>query len=461
MDVENLILTYLQNLLKKDFIIDILSKCKYIEPEKDKVDITNKTIKVNYNEYTKFYLGKIFKLDNKFYYISDIVKKDSYSTIMKFDKFDTKNKYPLISITDKITISKDKIKNYKKNTPIKSTLGRLILNYYLLIDPFEDLIEYIDDEFKVGDIEKQIILSIMDSILEDKSIEPVYVDKCYKYLNNLFFLNVFLTICIPMMNKDCLTIDKSVEKAREKIFNQYKDRLSKGDNVAMVEVENKLIEIDKKNKLKDKDTKGYLIKSKNFDIHRKKMFLSMGMMEPFGTDDIKDYKFMFSNLSEGYDKKELPYLFNDVRKGIASRAVQTALAGAETKFLGRVFQDSKITIKDCKTKNYIELILTEDLINKVLYRNIIDNSGKIITLTPKIINKYIGKKIKLRSVMTCKVKNYYCFTCADKKYELLNRRMLNLEPIAISSNLMYLYMKSFHGTKVDLYELDSLNEFVL
>ena len=95
------------------------------------------------------------------------------------------------------------------------------------------------------------------------------------------------------------------------------------------------------------------------------------------------------------------------------------------------------------------------MINRYIFEK-----GKTVVLLDDNIDKYVGKNVKLRSPMTCSMKNGVCYKCCDYIWELKNLQILNVVPASISSTILMTSMKAFHGTKVNIYEIKSLNMFI-
>jgi len=272
-----------------------------------------------------------------------------------------------------------------------------------------------------------------------------YVDEVY----SLAGLNDFV---VPSLTEKAITSSPVVNKRREELFEQYKDQLD--DPNIMMKVENELIALDKE-QLKGDESNGFMIKSKNYDVQRKRMFVTMGLVESFG-DETPSYSFSKTNLNDGWDLKEFDMLSNDIRRGVYDRAKSTALGGAESKMLGRNFQDSTIVEDDCGTERYLPIMLTKSNYKLFLYRNIIVGN-KLVILDKETISNYIGKEIKLRSPMYCKSNDGYCYACMDTRFKDVGVKLLNVQPIGISSQFVTLSLRSQHGTKTELLNIDNLN----
>lgn len=68
---------------------------------------------------------------------------------------------------------------------------------------------------------------------------------------------------------------------------------------------------------------------------------------------------------------------------------------------------------DCGTNVTMSLLISEKMRDVVLYKNIVEDA-KIITLTPKNINNYVGKVVKFRTPMACRHRDGICEACGGK-----------------------------------------------
>jgi DNA-directed RNA polymerase subunit beta' len=139
---------------------------------------------------------------------------------------------------------------------------------------------------------------------------------------------------------------------------------------------------------------------------------------------------IISNFKEGLTVLEYFNSTHGARKGLADTALKTANSGYLTRRLVDVAQDSIITTVDCGTSNGIRMRAIIDagqvvasLASRVLGRttaeDLVDLDGKVIlpagslieeTDIDRIVAAQI-QEIKIRSVLTCEVKNGVCGSC--------------------------------------------------
>ena len=108
---------------------------------------------------------------------------------------------------------------------------------------------------------------------------------------------------------------------------------------------------------------------------------------------------------------------------------------------------------DCGTKYYINITLTKELVHDYDYRYILEN-GKLKLLDPSIIEQYIGKTVKMRSVMFCKGGSVKCAKCAGLYYHKINKQFIGLQTVRASTTLTRANMKKFHDNTIHTQLID-------
>lgn len=107
---------------------------------------------------------------------------------------------------------------------------------------------------------------------------------------------------------------------------------------------------------------------------------------------------------------------------------------------------------DCGTTGYLEEEVLEKNRQKIMYRYMIEGS-KLVMLTPENFSSYVGKTVKMRSIMYCKG-DETCNKCAgDMSYKLDNRE-IGLGTTKISNTLLRMGMKKFHTANISSKKID-------
>ena len=426
----DLLIKYKEGLISRDFILDYIGDAELMTKEEA---IAASVIKP----------GKLF-VDKGDTYVVTVA--DSPKEITRATKLNLHNKHKL-SFYDRFKLKDGMIENHSGGD-IETTVGVFILNYNVLVKPFGSIIPYVNGVWNIGKIESRIA----ELVIEHK-ITPQQV---LRYIDYVYALSGLNDICVPALSEGAITANPKVSARRDELLAQHKDDLHEPN--VMMAIEDELIAMDKA-LLKGDVSNGFMIKSKNYDVQRKRMFLMIGVVESFG-DAVPSLQFSTTNLNDGWDLNEMDILANDVRRGSYNRAKTTALGGAESKMLGRNFQDSAIVEDDCGTTRGLSINLTEANRDFFVNRNIIHGNG-ILELTDANIGEYIGKPILVRSPMYCQSRDGYCYTCMDSRFKKIDIKLLNIHPLAIGSTMLTAALKSMHGTKLSLLNIDDINSIVI
>lgn len=136
------------------------------------------------------------------------------------------------------------------------------------------------------------------------------------------------------------------------------------------------------------------------------------------------------------------------------KAVGTQVSGYFAKQILAALQTEVLDIpgSDCGTKRTLEFQLTKKNARDFYYRYIVEN-GKLVELTPEVIGNYIGKTVKLRSVMYC-TGDKICHHCAGNMFYKLGITNIGLTTSRIATTLTKLGMKKFHDATVNAQQID-------
>ncbi len=388
--------------------------------------------------------GAIFLIGGKeknYAYISTrTADKVEIGYISKFN-----NTSPFTPI-DKITIVKGDIENLSKST-VTTTVGRFLLNYILYVMPFGQTFEYHNDLWDIKGNEKKMV-----ELLRTGEIKP---DQIYKYEDAVFFIGHFTILAVPGFSEKSLITDPKIPALKKQLIEKYKDQLH--DPVIVAKIEDELIAADKKHLKSDDSTRFYDPLGKiSYNIHRKKMLLTVGGIDAF-SDDANKTTFIKNSLAEGWDVNHFDQIVDEIRKGSYARGVDTAKGGDLTKYIIRIFQDVVFSNVDCKSKKGYKLNLTKDNTDKYIGRKI---AGTETTLANNNIQKYVGKEVTIRSPLGCQSKEGICFTCAGKTLESMDHKSVLGMMILVTSTFMDLSMATMHGTKLQTTKITSVDEWL-
>ena len=83
------------------------------------------------------------------------------------------------------------------------------------------------------------------------------------------------------------------------------------------------------------------------------------------------------------------------------------------------YSDDELSLADdCGDTRGLHIHLTKDNAKSFVYRNIIVD-GKLVELTPDVIDQYIGTTVKIRSALYCLSTKGYCSACTGNIFNKL------------------------------------------
>lgn len=107
---------------------------------------------------------------------------------------------------------------------------------------------------------------------------------------------------------------------------------------------------------------------------------------------------------------------------------------------------------DCGTNKTISITIQPKDVADFEYRYIVEN-GKLVCLTPDVIQKYIGKPVKLRTPMYC-MNEKTCNKCAGEMNYILGSTNIGLGCSKVATTLLRLGMKKFHTSNMKSKQID-------
>jgi len=440
------ILGNLHCLLIRDAVLDLFTEI--VKTPSTLLDPTHADL----SEPCWIYRGKLLNIDGQLYSVTDAegIRHGSNETVT-VSALGVPVASQLCQRNNPIVLQSTDIANYQGSEPLHTTTGRLLLNYVILVDPFGSLVPYVNAEWKIGAIEEQLVDYLFTGRLT--------VNQIKHYSRNIHWLGHFTELAVPNFTERSLTIDPKIIARRDELLKQHRAEIDAGDAVVMSRIESELVAMDRESLKGDVSTLFYDRDSKSYDNHRKATMILGGMVQNF-TDGEKKYSFIENSLEEGWNAENIPIICNEIRRGSYARAKQTAKGGEETKFIIRVFQNTRIIEEDCGTTYCLHVNLTRDMAKKYLYRNIIVDERRI-TLGVDVIEHYVGQVVRMRSPLYCGTKNGYCYTCMGELFRSINQELITMIAVNVSSSFTLAALKSKHVTQAKRIEVRSLDRFVV
>ena len=352
-----------------------------------------------------------------------------------------------LSPQDILTVDHTQVVNIPEGTALQTSVGRVMLNYIILVDPFGATFPYINTEWVPNKISKLIANALIDGKIDTKQMQ--------RYTENLYSFGHACELGVPVYSKKMLSVNPAIKQRREELLAQNAEALKRGDAVAMANIEHELVNLDRAD-FKGDDAEHFLIQGKNWNVHRKKLYLTVGMSEDFGGNG---FNFIRRPLSEGWDVHDMPIIANEIRSMSYSRAKETAIGGEKAKFIMRVFQNTRVTEEDCGTKNGMIRYIDRHNLDTYLHRSIMVG-GKRVVLTRDNIGEYADKFVQLRSPMQCQTQNgNYCYTCMGEVWRRLNQDRTVMVAADISAWITSGSLKRAHSGSVSTFSIESLNDY--
>lgn len=338
---------------------------------------------------------------------------------------------------------------YFNRTDIETTVGTFIFNKFIIEPLFAEHIDYVNWELTDKGLGK------LEGMLSQLLLEDVITTTHFgDYLNRVQWLGMQFhePLAASFTMRGLKPLD-SVVKRREELIEKNKEALEKGDIMTMSAIEKELVELAQKEISNDPSMDLYYSGARgSVSNNYKQLSIVKG---PVFNKTIGKYQFIKKSFFEGLDKEDISAAATNVINGQYPKSCGTAVSGYKAKQVSSLGQAVILRkdVPDCGTKAYVEIVIPESMKSKFLYRYIIDG-GKLVMLDDSNIDKYVGKKVKLRSIMYCGCDSGVCMTCAGKLFEKLQIDSIGLTTSTLTGALLNLKMKAFHDSSVKVSEIN-------
>lgn len=338
---------------------------------------------------------------------------------------------------------------YINRTDIETTVGSFIFNKFIVEPLFAQHIDYVNWELTDGGLGK-LEGMLSELLLEDKITTTEFAD----YLDRVQWLGMQFhePLAASFTMKGLKPLD-SVIKRRDELIEENKEALEKGDIMTMSAIEKELVELAKKEISDDPSMDLYYSGARgSIPNNYKQLSIVKG---PVFNKTIGKYQFIKKSFFEGIDKEDIAAAATNVVNGQYPKSCGTAISGYKAKQVSSLGQAVILRkdVQDCGTKAYVEIVIPPSMKSKFLYRYVIDG-GKLVMLDNSNIDKYVGKKVKLRSIMYCGCDSGVCMTCAGRLFEKLQIDAIGLTTSTLTGALLNLKMKAFHDSSVKVNAID-------
>lgn len=368
---------------------------------------------------------------------------------------DSDSSKALFTFREKFTLPSGSIPNLKMD--VVTNYGILLANVIVLVYPFSDKIDYINEQFNVKVIENQIAkrLTTDPEYQQTKAIKienPIYVSEYLNYVDAITSLDGLSQLVVPSATEKSLMTDPKIDIRKKELLKEYAEQLNDPAIVAKIEAE--LVAMDKEWIAGDL-SEGLYYKGKSFDTIRKKVHIMQGYEAGFGYKPVT----LTGSLSDGWTAETLPSSINALREGVYGRGKMTALGGYATKTVNRVFQNVAVTEENCGTKlGWVKRITKENSTGFIGLYTIGKSEDTLIT--EQNLSNYIDTNVKVRSPQFCKTKDgKFCRHCVG----LANSELeAGLAAVAsdVTSTLMLISMAAAHAVALKTTKYNPENSLV-
>lgn len=427
---------FYKRLIERAFLLDI---CSALGRHPVHTAIPMRNGMWNFKKEKEYTPGDIFVIENETnkvvaYYVQDTEYNGTLASCKYLCDFKDVESKPIFDAIDTFDLEPNQEFGLKEK--IKTTFGRFLYNYVVWYSNGVDVV-YNNELQKSKEIG-----SLLSKLLLAKTITP---DTARHVINSIFYIASFTALFVPTLTEKSMVNSPDVMKRKKELLEEYGDRLK--DPLVAKEYEQELIALDKKF-LEGDVSKRFLdpSPSKTYDIHRKKLFISIGGIPAFDAGS-NAYTFIPNSLSEGWTVESFPDICNEIRKGAYDRGKETAKGGEQTKFLLRVFQDVRITEEDCGSVHGIPMVFDESTAKEHYGQYIVTPNGPVI-LSAETAPKFYGKTVIMRSPMFCKTKIGRCLKCSGEMFKTLDSEAIGMTMLKVGSRFTTLSMKNMHGTVI-------------
>jgi len=367
----------------------------------------------------------------------------------------------------KVQLKAGDVENLTQN--VETSYGNILANCIVLVYPFGNKLPFMLGKMKPEQLEAMILPRLVDDPVQNGMVQAgspmpaprlpnapqeIYVSEYLKFTNAMTYITGFAYLWVTGGTEKCLLPPPGLKEFKAALFKKYNiDPKDKSfDPAVLAQIAKELKELDQE-WLKGDDALNFLIGSK-VDVTRGKKFLMVGAEAGLG--DGQNMELVPNSLAEGWDVDKMPAMINNLRAGSFNRGAETMKGGESVKWLQRASSNINIKPGDCGTKLGRVVTLVPEMRSKYLnFSAIVPGPGlPTVRLTEDVIDKYMGKKLMMRSPMYCIHSHTdYCATCVGPRLEE-NPTGSSSAISEFGSTIMLMFMKANHGKALLLKKYD-------
>ena len=385
---------------------------------------------------------------------SDITSSYIYDLFGEYDGVTKCNPYDLLDIPAGYYGPEGK----KHQNKFTTTVGIWLFNKWFIEQDLFDLFGYVNKTIDSGQLD-DMNQALSYALMEDR----ITVQVLKRYLMKTQLVMQFVTVLAPNYSEELLTVSVKIDKKKDELIKKYKKELDEGDTVVADQIEKELIAYAKE-LLKDDPAMDSFVSGARSNINNnfKNMFIWKGATRDPNPDAKQQFRIATSNYMEGIKREEYSLYSNSGIEGAYSRGKKTEHGGYLENLTTMAYQDLILDEPgtDCGTDRYIEDTITPKNVNRYIYNNIIMPDGKLVELNSQNMERFMGKKVKMRMAYLCPHEKP-CNACAGNFYYKLGIKNVGLTLMQVFSIYKNKSMKAFHDSTVQLTEIDTMKAFGL
>jgi hypothetical protein len=352
-------------------------------------------------------------------------------------------------VNDIITLKKNDYKPPLKHNEIQTTIGRLLVNKIIFECTGHPYINERINAKNFTNIMNELGMRVQDDDLDAETFK-LCIDRGEDFRMRLS--GVFN----PGYSYATLRLDDDIEAYKDKLVEEYSDRLDANDLDAVDEIYDKVLKKwSDRYEGKDPAVDWYLSGAKpNARTHLAPALIMVGFKP---TVDGR-MELIRSCYKDGVNKKEAVTNANVASIAAVARAKDTAISGYQAKKIATIYQAVSVTADDCGSKEGITANITKANVKNWIGQFMIEN-GSLVELNNKNLDKYIGKSVVLRSPMFCKTKGGYCATCTGTRYSKLGIKNIGLTMAGPSGQMGQKMLSKVHNLQVTANRIDDMSPY--
>jgi len=363
---------------------------------------------------------------------------------------------PLYQITDYFDLPPNII-NQDKVVP-DTTFGIFIFNSLVLNNSFGKNMQYINKTLD-GDTLGGIISSLSKLLLE----KAITVKQFAEFYNTINWLGYQTEMTMPGVSLDMIVPNERVKQAKKELFDKHPQYLNNEpiDTTQVAQfiedVQKPLMKVAKDEMNKDPSSRLYEGGKPSFGNNYKNTMVMNGPMMDITAGK---YRINPNSFNDGATQDNFDLLANKAMYASYSRGVNTRVGGTYAKYVAVAMQNVSLGPKDsdCGTKGYIDYPVTKANYSSILYNYMLDGDKEVV-ISPNLEKTLIGKTIKMRSPLYCKMKDHICNKCAGELYYKIGIEHIGLTAAIPMNSSMNKSMKKMHDLSVKTVHVD-LKDFI-